>query len=480
MRRVLATILLLSGICSAAVFPYPLARTDQNVTQLPNPMPTWGGAIGAGAKWCNPAFNGLCIIRITDSKNNKGSSLSTADTGGVQLATRDSRHIIVHTNGGSLVVGFSPTQETVSATLMQFNYIVQASETNAQVLYALKKTQIHKLTANLTWTTLTDQIIFDYATPGCLGTSYTPIWHGVFTIAGNPRVFKTAFSNTGGQGSGNIVVAWSAAKGCSVYDTVAGTVTNNGKLLGLVNIADRFYIHAGGAGRNPLYSTMDPTVHQPNGNGGCLTATVCASYYFWQIGTTTVNLCGLPSPNQIPYCDGHLAQLESGALSDRRYILHDWANPTTPLTSMGSLARGSGDTHQSSDNGADINGRPLFIFSQQKNSPPVYPVWGFNEIMVMAMDGSKVVGRLGQNLNSGNSKTSFVCQNAIGVSFQASKNRQAGFAMFTSDMGGGGVLGYEKDGVTPRCDVFVIETMKQRIPETRIPKPGFQNHDLRQ
>jgi hypothetical protein len=468
MRRVLATILLLSGICFAAVFPYPLARTDQNVTQLPNPMPTWGGAIGAGAKWCNPAYNGLCIIRITDALNNNGSSLSTADTGGVQLVTKDARHIVVRTNGASLVVGFSPKRETVTGTLARFNYPVQPSETNASVMYYLWKTQIHKKTANLAWTTFTDQVIFDYASAGCLGVGYKSHWHGVFTIAGNPPVFKTGFSDTGAQGSGNKLVAWSLTKGCSVWDTVTGEVTSNGKAMGLVNTPDRFYMHAGGAGRNPLYANTDPTLHQPNGANGCLTALHCATNYFWQIGTTNVPICGLPG-NVPPYCDGHLALLESGALSDRLYKVHDWANPSTPLTSYGELARGSGDTHQSSDNGADINGRPLFIFSQQKNSPQIYPVWGFNEIMVMALDGSKVVGRLGQNLNSGNSKTSFVCQNAIGVSFQASKNKQAGFAMFTSDMGGGGVLGYEKDGVTPRCDVFVIETMKPRTPETRIP-----------
>jgi hypothetical protein len=28
--------------------------------------------------------------------------------------------------------------------------------------------------------------------------------------------------------------------------------------------------------------------------------------------------------------------------------------------------------------------------------------------------------------------------------------------VITSDMGGNGVLGYEADGVTPRCDVFKL------------------------
>lgn len=465
MKKALAALLLCAASCLAATFPYPLARTDQNVTQFPSPLPSWGGAIGAGNKWCNPAFNNLCIIRITDAKNQaNGSGNTTADTGEVQLATRDARHIIIRTNGSSLAVGFNPKRETVTGTLIKFPFIVIPSSVNSQLLYSLDHTRIHKLTMNLGWTSYTDKVIFDYASAGCLGVGYKNIWHGVFTIASSKGVsqFKTAFSDTGAQGSGDKSVSWSPATNgptsCDVWNTVTGEAFHNGKALGLVDTPDRFYMHSGGSGPNVLWSDNGATLHQPNGKDGCLTAKNCATHYFWQIGTTHVAICGVAG-NLPPYCDGHLAQLQVGVLSDQRYKLHDWANPNTPLTSYGQLGNGTGDTHQSTTGGTDIGGFPLFIFSQQK--PNVYPFtgWGADEIMVMAMDGSKVVGRLGHNLNTGTSKY-FVCHDGIGTAFQPLNGGPPPFALFTSDMGGAGQLGYEADGVTPRCDVFAIETMK--------------------
>jgi len=457
----LIAVLLVSSAClSQSISQYPLARADRNVVQLPSPLPTWGGANGAGAKWCNPEFNGLCIIRITDANTNQGSSLTTADTGDVQLVTKDSRHIAVRTPGrASIIRTFDPVTQAVGDTPLKFLYIVQPSETDSQVLYGLKKTAIHKLTANAAWTAVTDEIVYDYANDKCLGASYVPTWTGVFTIAGDPQVFRTAFSNSGAQGSGNLVVAYSEQNGCSVLDTVAGTVTNNGVLVGSVDTPDRFRIHSGGIGRNPLYASTNPTIHQPDGSDGCLTAKKCATQYFWQIGTTHLALCGPPGATW--YCDGHLGELFSGAVSGHNYRFHGWYDPAEPLTSMGSLPEGGGDTHQSPTNGADINGQPLFIFSQIVNSPSTYTVWGVNEIMAMALDGSGTVIRFGQNLNSGKS-SNFVCQNAIGTAFQ-SDGAPAPYALFTSDMGGTGQLGYEADGATPRCDVFAIETTKNEI-----------------
>lgn len=453
MKTILMLLVLIASAIAQAPKSYTVARTDQIVTQPPAVLPNWGGAVGAGKKWCNPAFNNLCIIRLTDSTTRPDhGSLTTADTGDAHLTTTDSRHVIAHTNGGSLIVGFDPATEKPSPTPLTFNYTVQASESDSQVLYALHGTQIQRLTANAGWTGIASHaVLFDFASTGCLGAGFIPTWHGVFTIAGNPPVFKTAFSRTGAQGSGRYIVAWSAANGCSVYDTVAGTVTKNGVALGLVTVPARFYLHAGGAGRNPAYATTDPTVHQPNGASGCLIAAGCGAYYFWQIGTTNVFMCGLPF-NKPPYCDGHLGQLPSGALSGFQYTEHFWNNPVLPLISFGSIPFGSGDSHQSADNGADINGPPLFVFTQVIPAPATFLKWGTNEILALQLDGSRKWSRFGQNLNTGKSPL-FVCANSIGAAFQ-----QGNFALFTSDMGGKGALGFEADGKTSRCDVFAIET----------------------
>src|ERR1700683_2407233 len=123
--RPIAVLLLSSASLSQSIPQYPLARADRNVVQLPSPLPTWGGANGAGAKWCNPVFNGLCIIRIPEPNTIHGSSLTTADTGDVQLVTKDSRHIAVRTPGGvSIIRTFDPVTQAVDDSPLKFSYIV--------------------------------------------------------------------------------------------------------------------------------------------------------------------------------------------------------------------------------------------------------------------------------------------------------------------------------------------------------------------
>jgi hypothetical protein len=444
----------LAGSLLAQVAP----RTDTNTTQLPNPMPTWGGANGAGTVWANPAFNNFKIIRLTDANTLTGhGSPSTADTGSPRLTSMDSTHVIVHHEGASIVLGFDPAKQTVTKPLFTINNDAQFSPTVANIMYYQKNTQLRKLTLNANFTgAASDVLLFDYATDGCLEVGFTPKWSGVFTVV-NDGVFRTAFSNTGAQGSGRYVVQWSAAGGCAVLDTVGGTFTVFG-VTSVIKLKDRFYIHAGGAGPNPTWTSFDPTNKQPNGKNGCLTAKLCGTQYFWQVGTANVVVCGpvVNGAHVPPYCDGHLGQVPSGAMSGRNYTLHSWPNPAIPLTSMGLLSKLAPDTHQSEVNGADIGGADLFIGSQQVNSPAVYPTWGYNEIMSMPLKGPKPVKvkRYGQNLNTGKS-TNFVCQNAIIDVFQ-----RGDYALFTSDMGGNGVLGYEADGKTSRCDVFAIEIIK--------------------
>jgi hypothetical protein len=424
-----------------------IARTDHLVTQPLAVMPNWGGANGCGTIWADPRFNGLKTIRLTCATTLPWhGSLETGST------TLDSRHVIASTTGGgSVILGFDPVTEKPSPTPLSFNYEVHPSEMDASVFYVLHHTQIQQLTVNATWTAVISHVVlFDFASVGCLGPTFKSTWEGVFTVVGNPPVFKTAFSDTGVQGSGRYVASWSAANGCSVWNTIAGTVTKNGVLLGMVTVPGRFYLHGAGGSRNPEWSIATPTQKQPNGKVGCLTVGGCGTLYFWQIDTTNVQVCGPPG-NKPPFCGGHVAMLKSGVLSGFNYAEHSYPNPALPLTSMGSVPFGSGDSHQSDANGADLNGPPLFIFTQIKPAPTTFPVWGTDEIMVLALDGSKKVSRLGQNGNKGNSKY-FTCQQGIGQGFQ-----QGHFALFTSDQGGKGALGYEADGITSRCDLFAIE-----------------------
>lgn len=454
MKTISIFLMMIASAIAQAPKSYTVARTDQIVTQLPVPMPNWGGATGAGKKVCFPSYNGICVIRLTDRNTlSYHASLFTGDTGEVQLTSTDSKHVIVHTSGGgSAIVAFDPVKETATGqALLSFNYEPQASEHSDTTLFALHGTQIQQQTVSADWTAVTSHVVlFDFASAGCLGATFKSVWHGVFSFAGNPEVFGTSYSATGPQGSGRYVVSWSKEAGCAVWDTVAGTVKVGGKVIGTVNMPDRFYMHAGSVGRNPQYAVSDPTLHQPNGKTGCLMAAGCYQQYFWKIGTLEVSRCG-PPHNKPPYCDGHIAQTKSAVLSGRDYREHSWSDPAIPYTSIGQLSPLSADSHQSSTNGADLNGPTLFIFGQAKPAPKVFTVWGTDEIMALALDHTKRIWRFGPNGNTGTSKY-FVCHDSPGVAFQ-----QGNFALFTSDMGGAGALGYEADGKTPACDVFAIE-----------------------
>jgi hypothetical protein len=90
---------------TSAPATYPLARTDHNIEQLPNPMPDWGGALGAGKTWMHPAFPGTVYTRLTDASTNRANTLQTADSGEPQLNSADGTHQIVrNTYARSFVV----------------------------------------------------------------------------------------------------------------------------------------------------------------------------------------------------------------------------------------------------------------------------------------------------------------------------------------------------------------------------------------
>jgi hypothetical protein len=96
---------------------------------------------------------------------------------------------------------------------------------------------------------------------------------------------------------------------------------------------------------------------------------------------------------------------------------------------------------------------PPFITSTIVSKTPIttFTMWGQNEVFAEAIDFSGTPYRFGQHGNSGMSKY-YICQNAKGTVSPAGDG-----VVFTSDMGANGALGYEADGVTPRCDVFFIE-----------------------
>jgi hypothetical protein len=425
---------------------YPLARTDRNIEQLPNPMPDWGGALGAGKTWVHPAFPGTVYTRLTDASTNLANTLQTADSGEPQLSSADGTHFIVrNAYATSFVVDAitgAKTGVTPTYAAMQFT-----SHQPLQMV-GLNGTQVRLLTAKPDWSGIaSDTLVFDFASANCLGVGYKSTWHGTVTLSDDDLTFKTGFSNTGGQGTGNVAVSWSAASGCFVYDSLAGTVSGPTGLIGSVDdgvnpLPARFYQHEAGGSPTSKYSLVSASLRTKGGLRGCVVGPCLIDRpYIWEIGTTHVIGCHIN-------CDGHSAKGRR-MYTGKRYTSHDYDKPDQPLIPMVIFPVGFPDQHGTAHN-QTTGAEPIFLVSSAIAPIIPYPVWGYDEVIAVPSDGSMVVGRIGQTMNTGKS-VHFICQNAIGVVAPDGHH-----LFFTSDMGGNGVLGYEANGVTPRCDVFKL------------------------
>lgn len=454
MKNIFAAVLLLSSLLLSSLCLGQ--RTDTNVTQLPNPMPTWGGANGAGRMWQNPAFPGSLYVRITDATTANKGTLQTSDSGEPRLVCADGKHVIVRNTGGhSFVMAFDPATKKVSKTGIDSGYDLQCSKSDPLTMFGASKTQIHKVVAKPDWSSrASDVVLFDFASPKCLGVGFKPTWHGTFTISDDDLTFKTSFSNTGLQGTGRYTVFWSAAKGCSVYDSAIGvadgkTVDDGGNPP--KPLVARFLLHEGGGGRDGRYAFANATLHTgpilPGGGrkSGCLSGPgtcLVDRPYIWEGWTTHVRPCAINA-------DGHSTKGAAGFYTGKQQAYHEYADCNKPLTPMVKFPAGMPDQH-GAGNSQKAPGDPIFMVSTGVPSVIPYPVWGYDEVLQIPTDGSLKVIRRGQTLNSGKSKY-FIVQNAVGID-----SPDGHVVFFTSDMGGKGALGYEADGVTPRGDVFAL------------------------
>lgn len=451
MKNLFAAVVLFSALCFGQ-------RTDTNITQLPNPMPTWGGANGCGTTWQNPAFPGSLYVRITcatDTLNHD--TLQTSDSGEPRLVSSDGKHVIVRSMGAhSYVKAFDPVTHVVKKTGIDSGYDLQFGKIDTSAMYELKGTAIHKIIPKPDWSgRLSDTVLFDFASAKCLGTTFgKPTWHGTFTIKDDDQTFGTAFSNKGLQSTGNYVVGWSAAKGCYVYDSLVGIVTGpNGSVTAddggspAKPLVARFYLHEGGGGRNPKYIFANATLRAFNGlkqKSGCASAPgtcLINRPYVWEFGTPHVVGCEIN-------CDGHSAKGVDKFYTGKQQMGHPYGDPNHPTAGIVKFPVGFPDQHGAA-NSQSVPSDPIYMVSSDTTPTIPYPIWGYDEVLKIPTDGSLKVIRLGQTLNTGLSK-SFICQNAVGLDSPGGRA-----VYFTSDMGGLGVLGKKADG-TDRCDVFAL------------------------
>lgn len=436
---------------------YNVARTDINTTQLPSPMPTWGPT-GTSKKYCNINYKNICVIRLTDSTTfpNKASGLSVED-GKENPFSKDSKFIMVsNPNGSSRIITFNPKTEVVGVTPTIFkNGPAEFSYNLANTAFQRQnQTQIFKLVSKDNWNTYTSTLMYDFK--NCLPSGYNPTWVSSWNISHSDISFVSIYSNNGSQGSGGNVVAYKKGVGCSTLNTLTGQVTDfSGKPLGTYDdgvnpLSDRFVVHDGGTGTNPGvmnigYSVNDNT--KGSHGSGCKAGNCAANDpYFWEIGTTHLRPCG-------PYnCGGHG---DSGFLhyaDGKNLILHLLLNPSQPLLKLAKLPCCGYDFQGSWNNTDGTDDQPLGGVTALVTTNPGTPFNGpyENEIFATAVDGSKI-WRFGQTFGSGTSNY-YICANTH-IAFSPDGH----WALFSSDMGGKGALGFEADGTTSRCDAFLME-----------------------
>lgn len=433
-------------------------RTDTDVAQLPNPMPTWGGANGCGTTWANPAFPGYLTVRLTcatDAPNQN--TLQTADSGESRLVSSNGNHIIVKAmGGGSYVKAFNPVTHAVKTTgIFSGSDLQFGSKVGSSAMYTLWGTKIYKIVPNVDWSARQSTVVlFDFA--ACLGFS-NPTWHGTFTIKDDDMTFGTSFSNKGLQSTGNYTVSWNPVDGfgCEVVDSLAGTY-HNAKTNGSVPLDDggspavpliaRFYLHEGGGGRDPRYVFLNATLRAFNGVrqiSGCASGPgtcLIDRPYVHQRGTSHLVGCSVN-------CDGHSAKGYGDFFTGKGQGGHPYNDPNHPTARNVTFPAGVPDQHGAA-NFQSATDSFIFMVSSATTPTIPYPVPYYDEVLMIATDGSGTIFRLGQTLNSGDVPTTgFICGNAVGVD---GPNHSV---YFTSDMGGLGVLGKKKDG-NDRCDVF--------------------------
>lgn len=431
-------------------------RTDKAITQLPSQLPSWGGATGMGTRWCDPNFANKCAIRITD-RSTGGQSSSWETAGPLSV---DDTHIIVQSPGGSRTIQkFDPVTHVISNTKARIMFITAFSTVNPNLLYGVDGTVIKSLTPSQDWSNFATANVFDFRL--CLGVNVRVTWRGSFGIPLGDGAFGMAFSDRGGQSTGEYVAVYqTASKTCSVYNTLTGIVTVNGRNIGTVvvpgaSVMPRFTIHDCDYTPNPLWMHCMPSLGDGNGGGsGCKSgAGTCnnGSPYFWQVGTTNLVACLKCNTG------GHAAFGFNGSFHGFESTYRTYANPEVPKTANGLLPRWHGlDFHS---NYADALPPPApsdtqaFVTSTSavtKTPIKTYPIWGFDEILIIAPKGSKtVIYRFGQTRNTGMSPY-YLGQNAA-----SDISRDGKFAVYTSDQGAGGILGTDNQR-NSAVDVFLI------------------------
>lgn len=463
---------------------YGCSTTSLSPIAYPSPIPSVGNLTGANTIVTPTDFNNR-IVRVTDAKNNPAKSNFSLVTSGGGSADWDSFNLgstllVLEDTGGS-TYPFSFNPQTMQASRL---YISNFPSTGGMVingpggfwsrafanrLYRFAGRVLQMYDFSDLSTPASAQTVFDFgSSANCLGSGYTATWKSEGGSNEGDTIIAAAFSNTGAQGTGVNVAAYVVGKGCAMLNTSTGVVTadpgfsgysgltcTSTGCTGTIGIPDRITIHNVKISKDGEWLVV-ARENCTSGTGTCNQN----PFYYWQIGTTTVNECPAGSNS----CSGHWTEGFKNTWIDTpgspqlfQTDIRQMSNPTVfsqliPAQMFPANLPGNGDIHWSWNNVDGANLLPVFATTYDPNA--TLPAW-MNEIVALNTDGSGVMHRFAHTYASPSQTQNFNDQFAIG---QVSKDGR--FFIWTSDWLG--TLGSTSGattctlGTNCRSDVFIV------------------------
>ena len=227
-------------------------------------------------------------------------------------------------------------------------------------------------------------------------------------------------------------------------------MTGDWGTTGTINIRDRYNLHAAQMSLDGTWALCSPNA--------CMGSCETESPYFWDIGTTTVNV-----PNES--IGGHSASGFSNWVNNNQsHLAAQTKRPFSDLSSTTLLIqdypagmKAPLDQHQSWYNDDASDSIPLFTATWSTLSP--FPAAWYNEVLGIASDGSGTVWRFAHTFITTNSPT-FDTQYAIGTVSQDGR-----YFLLSSDWMGtlGSIKGASACNAATNCrgDVFIVELSSQ-------------------
>ena len=431
--------------------PYT-SRTDFSLIPVPVPLPSVGGATGAGTCITEPGYNNL-VCRATDintlgataSANNQEFSTCCGGWGDHNAWNTTSTMFFASTNGGNVaVMSFDPTTHAIAPLYGQPVPGGEWSHINSDVAYSFTNSN-DPVIASRTFSSQTTPpqpvVIADLATvPNCVPALAGSVLWKEMSVSRDEQTFVVGAS-TGPQDTAIYAIIYNRTKGCRWYNTQTGQIGGNWGPIGQATTSDRYTLHSIRISGDGQTVFLGPA------------ASSNAGRQFWTIDTLQVVSPGA-EVNTGHFAIGFSGMLNSAGLT----AAHEWcklgmayrtfAALSSPIFIIPSVAQCGntgipGDDHSSWNNDDTSDDQPFF--TSTVNPTPINSAWQ-NEILGFSRTSPGTVWRFLSTYNTGTS-TFFTCQNGIGTVSQDGK-----WFVFTSDWGN--TLGLDSAG-NRRCDVFV-------------------------